>query len=113
MRPFTNRNWRSGCAREADGRPIHPSSASPPRENSTWREAANQSIIKDTYFVNVASDSQNLINLHGRSAMYNITGVHFSNVTVRGQPLTSQTDPDAMWSINSNVSNITFDAPAP
>ena len=74
-----------------------------------WREAANQSIIKDTYFTNITSDTQNVINLHGRSAMYNITGVHFENVVVRGQPLTSQTDPDAAWSMNSFVSNITFE----
>jgi hypothetical protein len=38
----------------------------------------------------------------------NIVGVHFSNLTVGGNPVTSQTDTDATWSINSFVSNITF-----
>jgi hypothetical protein len=76
----------------------------------TWRTAANQSIIKDTYFTNIASDAQNLINLHGKSATYGIDGVHFSNVSVRGKSLTSQSDPDASFSINSFVTNITFDA---
>jgi hypothetical protein len=38
----------------------------------------------------------------------NISGVHFSNFTVQGHPITSQTDTDASWSINSFVSNITF-----
>jgi polygalacturonase len=89
----------------ADASMIALEEADPP----TWRDAANQSIIRDTYFTNISSDSQRLINLHGRSATYNITGVHFRNVTVRGQPLTSQTDADATWSINSSVSNITFD----
>ena len=38
----------------------------------------------------------------------NIVGVHFSNVTVMGNALTSQTDADATWSINAFVSGITF-----
>jgi hypothetical protein len=78
-----------------------------------WRDAANQSIIKDTYFTNVASDGPRLINLHAKSTQYGITGVHFQNVTVQGKALTSQTDADATWSINSFVTGITFDAPAP
>jgi polygalacturonase len=88
----------------ADSSMIDLSSDMPP----TWRTAANTSIIRDTYFTNVASDVRQLINLHGRSATVNITGVHFSNVTVRGAAITSQTDADASWSINSFVSNITF-----
>jgi len=75
----------------------------------TWRTAANQSIINDTYFTNVSSDQQNLINLHARSTMYGINGVHFGNVSVKGQVLTSQTDSHAMWSINQYVTGITFD----
>lgn len=74
----------------------------------TWRTAADTSIIKDTYFTNVSSDVKQPINLHGRSATVNITGVHFSNLTVQGKPVTSQTDSDASWSINSYVSNIVF-----
>lgn len=89
----------------ADASMIALEEADPP----DWRDAANESIIKDTYFIDVASDAQNLINLHGRSSSFNITGVHFQNVTVRGNPLTSQSDPDASWSINSYVDNITFD----
>lgn len=74
----------------------------------TWRTAANTSIIKDTYFTNISSDVKKPISLHGKSASVNIVGVHFSNVTVMGNALTSQTDADATWSINSFVSGITF-----
>jgi polygalacturonase len=74
----------------------------------TWRTAANTSVIKDTYFTNISSDVKKPINLHGRSATANITGVHFSNLTVQGKAVTSQTDADATWSINSFVSNIDF-----
>jgi len=49
-----------------------------------------------------------VINLHGRSSSVNVNGVHFSNFTVQGRAITSQTDADASWSINSYVSNITF-----
>ena len=38
----------------------------------------------------------------------NVVGVHFSNVTVQGNALTSQTDADASWSINAYVSGISF-----
>jgi polygalacturonase len=75
----------------------------------TWRTAANTSIIKDTYFTNVTSDVKMPINLHGASSTANITGVHFSKLTVKGNPVTSQTDADVTWSINSFVSNITFE----
>ena len=50
-----------------------------------WRTAANTSVIKDTYFTNVASDVKKPINLHGKSATVNIAGVHFNNLTVAGQ----------------------------
>jgi len=77
-------------------------------EPPSWRTAANTSVTKDTYFINVSSDVKKPINLHGKSATVNITGVHFENLTVQGKAVTSQTDPDANWSINSFVSNITF-----
>jgi polygalacturonase len=73
-----------------------------------WRTAANTSIVKDTYFTNVSSDAQKTISLHGQSSSVNISGVHFSNLTIQGKAVTSQTDSDASWSINSYVSNITF-----
>jgi hypothetical protein len=73
-----------------------------------WRTAANTSIVKDTYFTNVSSDVKKTINLHGKSASVNVTGVHFSNFTVQGKAITSQTDSDASWSINSFVSGIDF-----
>ena len=88
----------------ADTSMIDLSSDMPP----TWRTAANTSIIKDTYFTNVASDVKQPIVLHGKSATVNITGVHFSNLTVRGNAVTTQTDADATWNINSFVSGITF-----
>jgi len=77
-------------------------------EPPTWRTAANTSVIKDTYFTNVSSDVKKPINLRGKSATANIVGVHFTNLTVQGKAITSQTDPDATWSINSFVSNIVF-----
>jgi hypothetical protein len=78
-------------------------------EPPTWRTAANTSIIKDTYFTNVSSDVKKPINLHGKSSSANIVGVHFSNLTVQGKAVTSQTDSDASWSINSFVSNVVFE----
>jgi hypothetical protein len=74
-----------------------------------WRDAANTSVVKDTYFTNVSSDVKQVISLHGKSSSVNINGVHFKNLTVQGKAVTSQTDPDASWSINSYVSNITFE----
>jgi polygalacturonase len=92
----------------ADSSLIALSSDEPP----SWRTAANQSIIKDTYFSNVTSDVKKPINLHGRSSAVNIVGVHFDKLSVGGQPVTSPTDPDALWSINPFVSDIEFaDAP--
>lgn len=77
-------------------------------EPPSWRTAANQSIIKDTHFTNVTADVDKPINLHGRSATVNITGVHFDNLAVEGKPVTSPTDPNATWSINPFVSGIDF-----
>ena len=74
-----------------------------------WRDAANTSVVKDTYFTNVSSDVKQVISLHGKSSSVNINGVHFKNLTVQGKAVTSQTDSDASWSINSYVSNITFE----
>jgi len=78
-------------------------------EPPDWRDAANTSVIKDTYFINVTSDVKMPINLHGRSATVNQTGVHFKNLSVAGKTITSQTDANATWSINSFVSNIVFE----
>ncbi len=75
-----------------------------------WRTAANTSIIKDTYFTNVSSDVKKAITLHGKSASVNVVGVHFSNLTVQGNAVTTQTDADASWGINAYVSGITFGA---
>jgi len=74
----------------------------------TWRTAPNTSIAKDTYFTNVSADVKKTINIHGKSSSVNINGVHFSNFTVQGNAITSQTDSDASWSINSYVTGITF-----
>ena len=75
----------------------------------TWRTAANTSIIQDTYFTNVSSDVKQVISLHGKSSSVNITGVHFKNLTIQGKAVTSQTDADASWDINSYVSGIAFE----
>jgi polygalacturonase len=74
-----------------------------------WRECANTSVLRDIYFTNVSADVKKIINLHGKSASVNIDGVHFKNFTVGGQAVTSKTDNDASWDINSFVSNITFE----
>ena len=74
----------------------------------TFRTAANTSVTHDTFFTNITSDVRMPIVLHGRSAAVNIVGVHFTNLTVQGRPVTSQTDTDASWDINPFVSNITF-----
>jgi polygalacturonase len=75
----------------------------------TWRTAANTGSYKDVYFTNVSSDVKQVISLHGKSSSVNINGVHFKNLTVQGKAVTSQTDSDASWDINSYVSNITFE----
>lgn len=74
-----------------------------------WREAANTTVVKETSFINVSSDTKKTVNLHGKSSTVNISGVHFKNFTVQGKAITSQTDSDASWSINSYVSGITFE----
>jgi hypothetical protein len=74
----------------------------------TWRTAADTGSYKDTYFTNVSSDAKQVISLHGKSSSANINGVHFKNLTIQGKAVTSQTDSDASWDINSYVSNITF-----
>jgi polygalacturonase len=89
----------------ADSSMIDLSSDMPP----DWRTAANTSIIKDTYFTNVASDVKKPIVLHGRSTSVNISGVHFKNLTVQGHAITTQTDADATWNINSFVTGISFE----
>jgi hypothetical protein len=88
----------------ADTSMIDLSSDMPP----TWRTAANTSIIKDTYFINVASDVKQPITLHGKSSTVNINGVHFMNLTVQGKAVTTQTDADASWNINSYVTGVVF-----
>jgi hypothetical protein len=89
----------------ADSMFINLASDQPP----DWRDAANTSVYKDTYFTNVSADVKKVINLHGASSTVNINGVHFKNLTVQGKAITSQTDSDASWSINSFVTNITFE----
>jgi hypothetical protein len=74
----------------------------------TWRTAADTGVYKDIYFTNVSSDVKQVISLHGKSATVNINGVHFKNLTIQGKAVTSQTDADASWDINSYVSGITF-----
>jgi hypothetical protein len=58
---------------------------------------------------NVAANVKKLINIHGKSSSVSINGVHFSGFTVQGRAITSQSDSDASWSLNSYVSNITFE----
>jgi hypothetical protein len=74
-----------------------------------WRDAADTGVYKDTYFTNVSSAVNKVISLHGKSSSANITGVHFKGFTVLGKAVTSQTDTDATWDINSFVSGITFE----
>lgn len=74
----------------------------------SWRSAVNQSVIKNTYFTNVASDVKKSVTLGGKSSSVPVNGVNFSNFTVQGKAVTSKTDGDASWNINSYVTNITF-----
>ncbi|MFG1849861.1 hypothetical protein [Micromonospora carbonacea] len=39
--------------------------------------------------------------------------MHFTNFTVHGKAVTSQTDSDASWNINAYVSSVTFSTPPP
>lgn len=61
------------------------------------------------YFTNISADVKKVINLPGKSATVNISGVHFKNFTVQGRAITSQTDADASWNINAFVSGNTFE----
>jgi len=74
----------------------------------TFRTAADTGRDVETFFTNVSSDVNRLINLHGQSATVDIMGVHFTNLSVQGNPITSQTSTRATWSINQFVSGITF-----
>lgn len=69
----------------------------------SWRTAAGTTLIKETFFTNVASDVKSSINLHGASSTVTVTGVHFKNFTEQGKTI-SQSD----LSSNSYVSGITF-----
>lgn len=73
-----------------------------------WRTAPNTSTVKDAYFTNISADVKQLINIHGKSSSVTVDGIHFSGFTVQGKAVTSQTDSDASWNLNSYVSNITF-----
>ena len=101
---ITNTTFQNVRVEAADSILIDLDSDMPP----TFRTAANLATIREVFFTTVASDVKQLVNLHGLSSTVNISGVHFSNFTVQGHPITSQTDTDASWSINSFVSNITF-----
>jgi hypothetical protein len=74
-----------------------------------WRDAANQSIIRNTTFKNVASEVNKTIDLHGRSTEYGIDGVHFVGFTVQGKAVTSAGDGDATFSINQYATDVTFE----
>jgi hypothetical protein len=69
----------------------------------SWRTAAGQTVIKETFFTNVSADVRKSINLHGTSSSINVTGVHFNNFTVQGKAI-GQSD----LSTNAYVSGITF-----
>lgn len=69
----------------------------------SWRTAAGQTVIKETFFTNVSADVRKAINLHGMSSSINITGVHFSNFKIQGTAITQSN-----LSTNSYVSGITF-----
>jgi hypothetical protein len=70
-----------------------------------WRTAPNTSTIKDAYFTNVAASVNKQIYIHGKSSSVTINGVHFSNFTINGSKVTSSSS----FSLNSFVSNITFE----
>jgi polygalacturonase len=69
----------------------------------TWRTAAGTTLIKETFFTNVAADVRKSINLHGASSSVTVTGIHFKNFTMQGKAV-AQTD----LTTNSYVSGITF-----
>jgi len=69
----------------------------------SWRTAAGTTLIKETFFTNVAADVSKSINLHGASSSVTVTGVHFKNFTEQGKVITQSN-----LSTNSFVSGITF-----
>ena len=69
----------------------------------SWRTAAGTTLIKETFFTNVASDVTKSINLHGASSSVTVTGVHFKNFTENGK-IISQSN----LTTNSYVSGITI-----
>jgi len=62
----------------------------------------------DTFFTNISSDVKKIISLHGLSSTVNIPGIHFKNLTVQGNAVTSPTSTNAIWDINQFASGITF-----
>lgn len=74
-----------------------------------WREAANESIIRNTTFRNISAEVSKPIDLHGRSNEFGIDGVHFENFTINGNPITSSNDSDAQFSVNQYVTDLTFE----
>jgi len=101
---ITNTKWENIRIEAADSNLIDIEEDRAP----DWRTAPNTSTVKDAYFTDVSCNVKSLINIHGLSSSINVNGVHFSNFTVQGKAITSQTDSDASWNINSFVSNITF-----
>ncbi|KDN21851.1 hypothetical protein DV20_13050 [Amycolatopsis rifamycinica] len=99
----SNTRWENVRVEQTDNL-IDLQEDSPP----SWRTAKNIATIREAYFTNISSDVKKVVSLRGRNATINISGVHFTNFTVQGNPVTSRTDPDASWNINSYVSNITF-----
>ena len=69
----------------------------------SWRTAAGTTLIKETFFTNVAADASKSINLHGASSSVTVTGVHFKNFTAQGKVI-SQSN----LTTNSFVSGITI-----
>ena len=101
---ITNTKWENIRIEAADSNLIDIEEDRAP----DWRTAPNTSTVKDAYFTDISCGVKSLINIHGLSSSINVNGVHFSGFTVQGKAITSQTDSDASWNINSFVSNITF-----
>jgi hypothetical protein len=101
---ITNTKWENIRIEAADSNLIDIEEDRAP----DWRTAPNTSTVKDAYFTDISCGVKQLINIHGLSSSVTVNGVHFSGFTVQGKPVTSQTDSDASWNINSFVSNITF-----
>jgi hypothetical protein len=69
----------------------------------SWRTAAGQTVIKETFFTNVTAETRKAIGLHGMSSTVNINGVHFSNFKAQGAAITQSN-----LSTNSYVSGVTI-----